>query len=128
MTTKIVKLARSTTKKDGTVLKDKWGNDQERVAIQTSEHGGRWLTSFFKLGKFTAQVGDEIEIDVKESANKDTSGVPYLNFYLPRKEASDEVMKELNEIQLRLAKLEGRVDALSSQKTELEDIAESIPF
>lgn len=66
--------------KDGTILKDKRGNQYWRVAIKTNEYGDSWLSGFCKTQedpKMTMKEGSRYQL-VVESTGK------YLNFDLPK--------------------------------------------
>lgn len=94
MRTKLTKVFKADTDKQGKPWLDRKGAKKFRVAIKTSEHGDQWLSGFFYP---TSPVlgwkeGDEVDIEV-------TTQGDYLNFALPKAKSAFETDIE-NEIKM----------------------------
>ena len=69
----ITKIIRSDKSKDGKPFMTKDGRPYTRVAIQTKEHGSKWLSGFENFTTKNWTEGQEVEIDVEVKGD-------YLNF------------------------------------------------
>ncbi len=78
MKIKIVKLFRSDKNKDGKPLITKDGRTYSKIAIQTDEYQGRWISGFVNQENASWKVGDEVNIKIEEVAT--STGNIYLNF------------------------------------------------
>lgn len=69
----ISKIAKFTTKKDGTPLKTKAGKPYTSIRIQALEHGEKWLSGFGGSWNDNWSEGDQVSVDVTQNGE-------YLNF------------------------------------------------
>lgn len=83
MKTRITKIYKSDTKKDGTALITKAGKPYTRITIQVPEHGDKWLSGFFNPGMNEWKIGSMIEIEVEQNGQ-------WLNFKTPNRNVSRE--------------------------------------
>lgn len=112
---KITRVSSTNKKKDGTVLRGKYG-EFYRVGIQTEEYGEKWLNGFSNEPP-TYEVGDTIEI---ETTTEEFNGEEQLKFRIPRKK---------DELESRIKKLEDAVfGADKDTPREVEENESDKPF
>src|SRR3990167_808174 len=97
----LTKIYRSNKNKAGFALLNKQGKPYTRIAIQTNQHGDKWLSGFDNSLTSTWKEGMEVDIEVAVSGE-------YLNFK-PIKESSDEINNRIEKIEYRVALLEEKV-------------------
>jgi len=95
----ITKVYRTSKNKDGQPLINKKGQPYERLAIQCSEYGEKWLSGFSASWNTSWVEGDTVEVEVTESGQ-------YLNISRP------DPMFALGALSLRVAALELKVSSL----------------
>lgn len=99
----ITKIAKFTTKKDGTPLTTKDGRPYTSVRIQTQEHGERWLSGFENAISRNWKEGDTVEAEVEEKGE-------YMNFRTLKPE--DKVNEKLEKVLNKLVGLSMKLDAI----------------
>ena len=77
MKTRLTNLKVYNNDKDGKPLKTKDGKPYTRMNIQIESHGDKWLSGFGNARNKNWQIGDEIDVEVKENGQ-------YLNFEMPK--------------------------------------------
>ena len=97
MLVKITKIYRSDKNKQGNPLKTQDGRPYTRVAIQTQEHGAKWVSGFENFNTKNWKEGDSVEIEVEPKGE-------YLNFKTLSE--TGKLLKELNNLANRVASLE----------------------
>lgn len=90
----LTKIAKFTTKKDGSPLIGSNGRPYTSVRIQCNEHGAKWISGFEGAETKTWKEGDTVEVDIKENGE-------YLNFTTPKKVQSG--MDEAQAYQIKQA-------------------------
>lgn len=113
MKVKILKIARFTTKKDGTPLTGKYG-PYTALRINTDIHQENTLSGFENPVSKLWREGDEVEITVTESV---TDGKTYLNFTTPKpieaaNEKSELILNKMVGLQMQLHSIEAKLDRL----------------
>jgi len=111
----IVKVYRSNKDKQGNILKTQDGREYTRLAIQTKEHGQKWISGFGNSKNSDWKAGDSVDIIIEPNGE-------YLNFKMP---------KDINELEARVAKLEEDVKAIleyTMGKDPGEPPSEEAPF
>ena len=83
----ITKIIRSDKSKDGKPFITKDGRPYTRIAIQTNEHGSKWLSGFEGFMTKNWAEGQEVEVDVEVKGD-------YLNFKVLSE--TGKIWKELN--------------------------------
>lgn len=83
----ITKIARFTTKKDGSPLVNKNGKPYTSVRIQTQEHGDKWLSGFENAEVKNWAEGATVDVEVTQNGD-------YFNFSIPKKDSVDNALLE----------------------------------
>lgn len=102
MKTKIVKIARYTTKKDGSPLTTSEGKPYTSVRIQVPEYGDKWVSGFGNQANASWEAGSEVEIEVEQKGE-------YLNFTMPKKEVR---VEGVGELKLSMTNLHRKIDSI----------------
>ena len=93
---------RNTTDKQGNPFKSAKGFPYTKLSFKCKEHGDRYIGGFGNKENEGWQVGDIVEVIVKENGQ-------YLNFEMPKKE--DINNERLEALEKRILKLEQRFDS-----------------
>ena len=96
----ITRISVTDKKKDGTILKGKWGTFF-RIGIQAEEYGEKWLNGFSN-NMPTYEVGDEINVEI---VKEDWQGEEQLKFRLAKEEEL-----EIDKLKKKVAELEAEKD------------------
>ena len=119
--------------KNGNPLISKNNKPYTRMSIQTKEHGEKWLSGFKNQTSGAWQVGQEVEVIVKENGQ-------YLNFETPKMEDKvdmnmEKVLNNLTRIHLLVNAIyehvvpqKIKVDSTGIEYPEEEINPEDIPF
>lgn len=102
----ITKIHRSDKSKDGKPFINKNGLAYTRLAIQTREHGQKWLSGFDSKMTADWQEGQEVDIEVTENGE-------YLNFKVLSE--TQKLWQAYNEVLKRLVRLEAQMKRIESQ-------------
>lgn len=119
MQVKLTKVARSTTKKDGSALLTKDGRPYTRLSIKTQQHGDKWLSGFDNPQTKSWEEGQEVEIEVTENGE-------YLNFSVPKREDKvdqklEQILNKLTGIGIAIEIIKGRLEGKTSTYPTPED-------
>lgn len=90
----ITKIARFTTKKDGTPLTTKDGRPYTSVRLQCQEYGDKWVSGFENADTKAWSEGEKVEAEIEQKGE-------YLNFRVPKKE--DKTAADISLIKTYLA-------------------------
>ena len=111
MKLKITRIYKTTKDKQGNLLQTKDGREYTRLAIQTTQHGKKWISGFMNLENSRWAEGDEVDVEVEQKGE-------YLNFKMPPKnlsrkevesmiqEARELLAEQIGELETRIAVLE----------------------
>lgn len=105
---KILYIKRDTSDREGNALISKQGKPYTRMTLKVESKGERYISGFGNQSNADWAMGDEVDIVIAESATKDKTGKPYLNFSQPKKneyptdEKLETVLNKLVGIQLSI--------------------------
>ncbi len=104
----LTKLTKFTKDKDGNPLKTKDGRNYTRLLINSNEYGERTLSGFDGEQTQNWQIGDTVEVEIKEVEFNDKK---YLNFSVPKKENLNQ--DKLDKILVELAFIHNQVNVIA---------------
>lgn len=124
MKTRLTNIKVYTNDKDGKPLKTKDGKPYTRMNIQIESHGDKWISGFGNARNKSWQIGDEIDVEVKENGQ-------YLNFEMPKLVPAGMNPEALNELKVAISMLHSDVKhilAILSKPDEPEISPSDVPF
>lgn len=122
MKTRLTNIKVYTNDKDGKPLRTKDGKPYTRMNIQIESHGDKWISGFGNARNKSWQIGDEVDVEVKENGQ-------YLNFEMPKPAGMNP--EALNEIRVGISMLNQRLDRIErllSTPKEPEISPSDVPF
>lgn len=125
MKTRLTNLKVYNNDKDGKPLKTKDGKPYTRMNIQIESHGDKWLSGFGNAQNKGWQIGDEIDVEVKENGQ-------YLNFEMPKRTPqggmSEDQFAQIITGQKMIMNEVMNIKALLSKPVDGEIRPEDVPF
>jgi hypothetical protein len=119
MQVQITKIVRKTVDKDNKPLVTRDGRPYTRVAIQTKEHGAKYLSGFENFTNKNWKEGDLVEIEVEEKGE-------YLNF--KNLSQTDKLWNAYNDLLKRVVKMEQVLTKGSVPVDEIVEDNDELPF
>lgn len=125
-------LKRDTSDREGNALMSKQGKPYTRMTLKVESKGERYISGFGNQSNADWAIGDEVDIVITESATKDKTGKPYLNFTQPKKEdvvaeRLELILNKLTGIQLSLGALSDKLVPKKASNYPVNDAPEPFP-